>query len=284
MPEAAVVSDPAASSDKPADQPASQLADTSQGAQQTDKGQGAPTDSPDASELLTPEELAEVKKIPALAKLHKSLNRAWTQKTQALAQERKALEDKRVLLDALESDPAGAVKLLAERYNVKLGEPTNGQPATATVQTKLAELVGPEAAQALLPVFNELVGEALKPLRAEQTELVERTALREADEALRSFADDHPDFPQYEAAMTKLSEKLGGGQGWTGSDREYLDFLYAYVRGQVGTAAAVVDRMRASAESAEPPAAGVAESRLSTAQPPKTLREAFELAKQGKTI
>lgn len=231
----------------------------------------------------------------------RSMNRAFTQKTQALANERKELEHLRAFSDAWKADPTRAVKLLASQVGLEFREPAPPAPAVDAVNDALTnglrQALGPEwgdlpdrLAPALAPLTQKIaeqaIAQALKPIKDDQEKLIKDSAEREMQAQMSAFEKKHPDFKQHESRMVELSQRFLPAQGV--SEQEYLEQLYflaardSLVSAEVQRAIAKIGK---SAEGASGAPASVAASKVVTRPSgPITIAEAYAAAKRGETL
>lgn len=244
------------------------------------------------------------------AKLRRELNKAFTQKTQKLAAERTALEplkalaEHRELLEALQSDPEGTLKALAEQHGLKFAEPTAevetaqqaqsaAQPAVDAIVDSFKQKLGPELeylADSLAPAITELVKtltqqtvtEATAPLKAAEQARLQQQAVEQTQATMSAFEQAHPDWKQHEPAMLKLAQQL---QPNGLSETEYLEQLYRLVTFDTQVAEATKKKIAAvneAAKKAEPRAQTTADTNVRrTAPKAATFHDAFEAAKRG---
>ena len=255
-----------------------------------------------STQLLSEAEQDAINAIEDPAKREKAFNRAWTQKTQRLATERKALAPLKALKDALDADGPGALRQLAEQYGLEIRDPKDTTAAAASVDlTKtITDLVkgslGPEyedladrLAPAILEAAKAVVADTTKPLQTRQEELVRESALRESTAVLDAFGKTHPDWKQHEPRMLDLSKGLQPGVDAQGkptmSEAQYLDHLYTLATKDraVGEATKkVITRMQKSADAASKDAGGVTADKVAERPTgPISFDEAARLARQG---
>lgn len=299
-----------ATAQSPADQgdaPASGVTETTTPSQDSDTDADATTDTSNADDLssqfLSEAEQDAINAIEDPKKREKAFNRAWTQKTQRLANERKALAPLRAFQEALSTDGPGAVRRLAEQFGLEIRDPKAASADSAAgvdLTTKITDLVkgslGPEyedladrLAPAILEAAKAVVSETTQPLRAHQEELVRESALRESTAILDAFGKSHPDWKQHEARMFELSKQLQPGVDDTGkpamSESQYLDLLYTLAtkdRAVGEETKRVITRMQKSAGAAAKDAGGVtAEKVAERSSGPISFDEAARLARQG---
>lgn len=253
-------------------------------------------------QILSDEEYEKLKNDPA--KLRKALNRAFTQKTQKLASERKQIESYQKLIEGLESDPQETVRFLAERAGLKLAPEIKPEESAAekavTAQTPailsdLNALLGPDNeafAAGLASVFERhmkeiaktVAKEELSPLREQQEKQLGQAMAAEAESDLKAAKTRHADWDEHETKIVALSRKYQPPPGSETTAEEYLDMLYSLATmDQVeAKATAKVAAKLAQAAKTGAPQTGV-KSDIVAPTPPKkpTIREAFEAAKRG---
>jgi hypothetical protein len=290
-----------------------ETADDTATSQDTEQAQGATTEGagkPETSDLISDAEYQALsKKYPNdPARLVKEVNKAFTQKTQALAAERKtvqALEPYRDLIADYEADPEAAVRRLADMHGLTIAPATTETAATgdkpaATASpsddtTKvLREALGPELeflADKLGPAFDKLVqatakaavASEVKPLKDQQDVLVSRAAVEQRDAVMTAFEAKYPDWKQHEAAMVELAEKFPPSGKVT--ELEYLGMIHTLATKDTQAAATVkktIERMTKGAETTERQIPATSASRVKATPPGvPTFREAYEAAKRG---
>jgi hypothetical protein len=280
--------------------------ETTPTSQDSDTAADATTDTANTddlpTQLLSEAEQDALNAIEDPAKRLKAFNRAWTQKTQRLATERKALAPFKALQESLDADGPGVIRQLAEKYGLEIRDPKDttataaAEDVTAKVIAQVKAQLGPDyedladrLGPAILDAAKTIVAEQTKPIQVRQEELIKESALRESTAVLESFTKTHPDWKQFEPAMTALSQRLQpsvDAQGRaTTTEAEYLDMLYTLVTKdrQVGEATKkVVARMEKSAAAATKDAPSVAADKVAQTPPGLlTFRQAAALAEKG---
>ena len=194
--------------------------------------------------------LAEKHKDDPVA-LRKSLEGAFTRKTQKLAALRDQYEAVRPYLSfvkALEEDREGTLRKAAELNGFELvpkGTPagTSTTPAVADDEilntfrealgednAYLAEQLGPALVKTVQQLTNGIVEKTVKPLQ-EQTEAINNErADKLTKEIMSGFEAKHPDWKEHEAAMEELAGRLHP-KGM--SETDYLELLYNVVTAPV---------------------------------------------------
>ena len=252
-------------------------------------------------ELLTKEEVSKLSASDAAT--YRKMQKAYTQKTQKLAEDRKKLESRQQIIDAFDADPKGTISRLAQQHGLKLAEeppveakpePTVVSKATSKMEEKLVALLGEDnkdLASGLAKIFEEgaldvaksAVNAEVKPIKDHQEAALAEAAKTSTESDLKAMDIRHPDWKQHEPKMLEIGRK------WTPSaeitSEEYLDTLYALATRdltETEQTRKVVERINKSVARAEPPDAAVNTNNVTPARPKHpTLDEAFEAAKRG---
>jgi hypothetical protein len=236
------------------------------------------------------------------AKVLAALNKAFTQKTQALSAERKTYEKVQPygdLIEAYEADAEGTITALARERGYKLvkDEAPAAEAAKPVVDEALGEFrkaLGPDyeyLADALSPALSALVQRvaadtvkgAVEPLKAETQAIITKQAQEQTTKIFADFEKKHPDYKQHEKAMHALSQQV---QPHGMDELAYLEHLYTAVTMDqtIGerVKAALAKVNKAAIESDGTRAATVTESQVKKDFPAKpTLREAAAAALEG---
>jgi hypothetical protein len=252
-------------------------------------------ESVESDELLSAEEVATLD--DAGKANYKKMQKAFTEKTQKLAAERKEAEAYKPyeeFIKAYQADPKSLIKQLASQHGLSLAEaaqlqePVKAPEPSADMKIKLRTLLGEgneELADGLAGVFADELGKTVKPIEERQTEALKKAATEAADADLKAFEKTHPDFKTHEAAMRELSLKLQPAANAKMDVGEYLEMLYkvASLKDSEATQTQkVLDRINKAAASSEPQSAAVPTSKVTPASPKRpTIEEAFEAAKKG---
>ncbi len=196
-------------------------------------------DDDDDSLSVSAEELAQIKANPALAKLYKSMNKNYTQKSMSLAQERQ-------LIDALRNPDTrqDAVRVIATMAGYELAERRKEEPKTTASEvvdqtiTELNSVFTPEISAALKPVLENI---------ARNTRIEPMT--------VKAFKSKYPNqiTPEIESKMAALFNELPPSENVDAG--KYLDYLYKIVRADVSKTAVtkeVTNRMTQAAARQEP--------------------------------
>lgn len=217
--------------------------------------------------LITDEEFAALQTTHANdpAALRKSLEGAFTKKTQALAAERTTYERVKEyvpLIEAYEADPQATLAHLAAQHGLTL-VPKGAAATPAAAETTPATTVTDAATPAPKPVdfdynmdewaaayteWSEARAQAraqaeVAPLRAslekETRASLEKEAAETTATVMTAFTAAHPDWQTHEAAIVALAQKVVP-HGMT--ELEFLEHLYTTVTGQAQLAALKASR------------------------------------------
>lgn len=266
-------------------------------------------DESPSTDLLSAEEYAKVKDDPK--QLQKALNKAFTQKTQQLASQRKALGSWDKVRESYGKDAKATLTELAKQAGLEIRDPKEeaakattvdaGKKAVEKVNAVLAKAGLEELSDELVAVFREIAeeaaGKATAPVRQHQDEVIRESIARESAAVLESFGKTHPDWQEHEEQMTDLMGKFPPPvDPTTGqrvmADADYLDHIYDLatrgLRDKRVTDATkkaadeAVERLRKSAANAEPRTTGVTGDKVVTSAPAKAgFKQAAEAAKRG---
>ncbi len=256
----------------------------SQTTPQTEQAEAAAPSQESASSesLLTPEQ----QKLTGDAK-EKELNRAWTQKTQELAKQRKEVEQYLELINAIKQNPRQTIKQMAEELGLtvqelkqQVEEKAKEEPAMIDKQALGSDLefLGDKLSPALKPLTDQV-----RSLSAELERIKAETAQREAATELEAFEKDHPDWKKYESKMAEIGRKLNP----VGMDtHEYLGILYDLANKparEVKETVQAIERIQKAAGAVESKESGVPPEKIAPAPSSRTptIEEAFEAAKKG---
>ena len=267
---------------------------------------------PEGSDELLPSGEWEKLKDPD-AKL-KALNKAWTQKTQKLAEDRKqfteqqeALEPFTDLVKGLQENPLETVKALANHFKIQLGEAESKAEVKEAANELLADLkqsLGPDLeflADKLAPVFERTVAKLASqaitkevgPLKKQAQAMQEETVRQQIDANLGAFTKKYPDWKKHEAKMTEIGVRLQpAADPKTGKPPTWMDYMedlyyLATKDGREGDIAKqTVERMKKAAEKTETTEGGVSQNRVTKSAPKEgtwsdKFNQAFEDAKAG---
>lgn len=247
----------------------------------------------DETEPLISDEHADTLKDDPVA-LRRELQKAFTQKTQKLATERKELAAYKDLIDAYKADPKATIEALAKNAGLEVKAPeetsTPAEDPIESVRSALAESLGPEyedLAERLAPALAKAVKaeaeRATAPLRTMQAQQLQEAALNEANAEMEQFGKQHPDWKEYEPEMNALGAMLTPKPGM--QPQQFLKMLYMTAKGDKAIAEATakaLTKMQRSAESGAKETGSVAADKVAmTPSKPLTFAEAAAFAKRG---
>ena len=256
-----------------------------------------------SSDLISDAELSALqlthKDDPAA--LAKALKGRYTQKTQALAEERKAVADLQQhaeFLRAFKTDPEGTLRAEAARRGLQIGAPIQETKAVEQAKSVVDDAVaqfktalGPDLdflGDALAPavkamaetIAKQTVEHATAPLKSAQDTLLTKAAEEQTTAVMQAFAAKHPDWTQHEPAMMKIAATLKPNGM---AESEYLDTLYTLATLDIQKAEAVkvaTERITRVAKTAETRTDGTPEKRVDTSsRKVSSIAEAFAEAK-----
>ncbi len=219
--------------------------------------------------LLTPEEVSKLS--AGDRKLYEKAQKNYTQKTQKLAADRKAIEESRAqldrwkpLADALEQDPDRAIEYLAQQRGMKL---IKADQDTETVQTATDETVAqlPEEWKFLTPLFDQLAKQVedrtlakfraeLTPIQQMQELAISNAVAAETKSTIEAFDAKYPNWKQHEPQMLEIGKKFMPAEGAM-TDFEYMETLYKLVtasQSEGDRTKAIVEKINRAVSKSEP--------------------------------
>lgn len=231
-------------------------------------------------------------------KQYERMNKAFTTKTQALAAQRKELEQWQPLIEALQNDPDATLQEIASKRGLALTKAATQDSSVAAVDTvkqetqqALAEL--PEELKFLAPYFEALgkrilssVEGKLQPIAATHKQFLDRSIESETNATLKAFSAQHPGWEKHEQKMLSIGRKVQPANGEL-TDIEYMELLYQLATKDVTEAEKTkkaIEKINKSAAAAEPAGNGVPEKNVVHAMPApekRGIREAYAAAKRG---
>lgn len=237
----------------------------SQPAEQTAQAPDQPVASAEDT-LLSEEELGKYQDPKDALK---AMQKAFTQKTQKLAEARRMAE-------AYQRDPLGFAKAVAKHHGLSVADPVPAPPEADVLASALAPVIGENNANAVKAYITKAIEQTVQPLYA-------KAALSESQAVLENFKAKHPDFEQVEPKMAELGQTLFGGSIPATLDQNVvLDALYklaTYDRRSVDATKAVIAKLNNAVASAEPQQQGVAPNRVAPSAPAyKSASEGFDAA------
>lgn len=287
---------------KQASQPQSESSDTETQASETETAQ---TEQPPAEATQAEEESAEPllsaeeQKLTGEAR-EKALNRAWTQKTQNLAEQRKQLEALQPLLEALQQDPKAAVTQLAQELGLEITPATGAEPAkvqevTEEINAELTALLGPELGKSLGSIIEKaatrIAAKAIEPVKSLSERQQLEAEVARSDAAIEQLKAKYPDAPKFDKKMAELSKMIHPVEGAMNA-YQYLEMLYHLATRDISKAEARKEAIKAiekSARSSESSTSAASSSQIKPAPPDaikgasldKAIDLAYAAAKRG---
>ena len=277
--------------------------------QHTDTAAGATTDTASPqNDLVSDADFAAIQaQFPGdPAKQRAELNKAWTQKTQKLAQASKRYEPYAKLIEAYEHDSKGTVEALAKQHGLTLAEAKAVTETTAATSTAasiadqameavkaslgpeldfLAPALGKAIHQVAEMVAKSVTEQHVKPLKEQQETLTTRAAQEQVETLLAQFSTKHPDWKTHEAAMTALSQKVRPNGM---AELEYMELLYSHVTRDSQIADATqkaLAKMTKAAQGAETATHAVNDTTVKvTRSSPNSIAEAYAMALRGERV
>ena len=218
--------------------------------------------SPELIESLTDEDREAIKANPAVAKLQKSLLRAYTQKTMKLAAYNR-------IIKGLQDSPDETLAMLAAGRGLMITKPAASEEpavdkARAAAKAEVARLFGEEHADAVLGLIEKVADikteSAVAPLKQAAANLIQRQAAAEVVTATSAFTRAHRQeiTDDVERGMVALGQELlqkGMGPGPETNREAYMEMLLEVTlarQGKSKTSARLAERTRRNTEEAEP--------------------------------
>jgi len=259
--------------------------ETEQGAEETEKVADQLTETTEET-LLSKEEADKLS--PESKTAYKAMQKAFTQKTQKLAEERKGIEKYQQLIDSFEADPKATIKKLAEQSGLTLVEAAQAAKEAENgedpILTEVKKSLGPDLeflAERVAPMFQKLYKD-IAEVKSDTEAQKARIAQVQAEDAAAAMTKEHPDWMKHAAQMNALSKKLQPA----GMDQlDYLKVLYKLVAPEktpADQAKKIIAKLQKSAESSESNNAGVSDNNVQVS-PGKlpSIDEAYAAAQKG---
>ncbi len=251
----------------------------------------------DQDQLLDDADFERLKNDPA--KLRRELQKRFTQKTQALAEQRKKFENYQSFIESLERDLIGTLRIVAEQSGhklVKADEVPASAPTQRQVKTSvevLKKYLGTEyegLAEVLAPAIEEIAdmktAQRVKPLEQSTQETTRKLAQEAMGREVEAFAKTHADFEQVRPKMNEIAKSLLPGPGMT--PQKWLETLYKLAtvdRPVAQVTKEVVAKINKTPANSEQQNSGAnPQDVVSTADQITSLRQAFDLALKGKVV
>lgn len=251
-------------------------------------------------ELLSADEVAKL--TGDARKQYDRMNKAFTTKTQVLAEKRKGVEKWDRLITALDTNPDQTLEELAAARGFKLSKSEKSADGKKVTTETPADQVKQEIDQALADMPDELkflkpyfekfaakltssIDSKMKPIQESHQQMTNQAIETQTAATLKSFSTAHPGWEKHETKMLEIAQKIQPSGKMP--EFEYLETLYNLATANQTNAERtkkVVDKINKSAAAAETVGSGVSEKQVVHALPSpdkRGIREAYEAAKRG---
>ena len=213
--------------------------------------------------LLTPEEVAALPKKER--SLYEKAQKNYTLKTQALAAERKEMEQWKTLIDALQNDPDSAIRQLAERRGLKFAEkPVEQDNTPIPDELKFLEPIFAAREKAIEAKLEAKYG----PLKEQVDSITSQAIAAETESSLAQFEAKNPGWKKYETRMLEIGQEFMPAKPM--SDMKYMETLLTLAKindTEAEKTKKVVEKINKAVASAEPNISGVPTHRVETTPP-----------------
>ena len=255
-----------------------------------EKVEAQPQETTEESEhLFTPEYVAS---LPAeLQTRYKQMNGDYTRKTQALAKERKDIENRVKELDEWQSVIEGLKKNTDETIEQL------AKHRGLTISRNTEQATSEETPEELKPLESYLeardkrlesrIRAEYEPVKAKVAEMETNHAAAETKATVEAFTSKYPGWEKYESAMMDVGKKFVPTAGAM-TDFEYMEHLYTIARSKDSEAEKtkkVISKINNAAKSVEPNrSSGVSSEQVEHVLPPpekRGIRESYAAAKRG---
>jgi len=284
--------------------------DQAESATQTAEEKGTePAQPTEGSEDLLPqEEWDKLQNDPKA--LRAALNKAFTEKTQKLSEEKKTFESQKEalgqyqhLIERWNANPKEVVQALAKQAGVDIPSvetKAEAKSAAKSLTDELKESLGPEfefLAERLAPGLERAIlkvaGQTVEPIRQQAKALEAQQASKDVEVDMQRMTEKHPDWKKYEGKMYELGQELLPAKnpktGKYPTALEHMERLYLLATMDVREAEAAkkaVKRIGEAAEKSESSEGGVSPSRVAKSAPKsgnfnEKFDNAFADARQG---
>jgi len=277
--------------------------DQAEAAKQTVEEKGKEPAQPveGSEDLLPQEEWDKLQKDPKA--LRAALNKAFTEKTQKLSEERKSVESQREALEQYQqlneqwqSDPRGVIQALAKQAGIDLPSvetQVQAKSAAKSMVDELKESLGPDLeflaerlAKPLESIILRTAHQAVAPIQQKAAAIERQQIEKDVDTDLARMTEKYPDWKKHEPQMLKLGQVLQPAKdpatGKYPTTMEHLERLYLLSTMDVREAEATkkaIERMNKSMEKSETSEGGVAANRVAKSAPKSgNLNETFDQA------
>ncbi len=219
--------------------------------------------TPDLIESLTDEDRAAIKANPAMAKLERSLLRAYAQKTMRLAAYNR-------IIKGLEDNPDETLAQLAAGRGLTVTKPAAAAEVSAVDKARVAareevvRLFGAEHADAVLGLIEQVAAikteAAVEPLKRAAMSLGQHQQAADIAAATSTFMREHRQeiTSEVERGMVSLGQELlskGMGPGPETNRDAYMEMLLEVTlarQGKSKTTTRLAERTKRNLEEAEP--------------------------------
>lgn len=250
------------------------------------EGDDAAAEDKDDDTLLTEAEIEALAGDPQ--KLVEGFQKAYTKKTQRLAQQRNFIR-------LLDEHPEEMLAVLAGKRGMKLvaaaAAEGGGGEGKAKVDdeafSELETLFGTDLATKMLPAIEKIAdrvaNKKVEPIQADRAREATEAAREVSRQVLETMDTKYPDWKKYEKPMIQLAAKVQPTSAMT--PLEFSEMLYKTVRGErevADSTGKVITRMQESARRSQPRTLGVADARVVSGPAGKiSFEKAFEMAMKG---
>jgi hypothetical protein len=203
------------------------------------------------------EELEKIDRDPKLRQVYRGLVRRFTERTTHLADRRREVDQVLAGVEQFRADPKGTIRELAARFGLREDEPAQPSPQERA-RAKLADALGPEAAEVIGPAVEDAVEAVVGPARVAIAERQAEAASAALGAGIAAFGasviEDGGEWDEdVEREMAAYVGKAQPGRGVT--LEEYLGLLYDKVQSDRARASkAATPHPRPAARRAAPPA------------------------------
>lgn len=237
-------------------------------------------------QLLSDEEYQRLAAGGDLEAMRRGMQKAFTQKTQALAAKRKEAEQALAFVNQLQTDPLNTLKALANQVGADITLPTRQdkvKEATDQLYEKFKSVLGEDGARELMPAFEEMIGRMMAPIRHN----LQMNAAKEAEVlskvAIEALTDRHADWKKFEPRMMEIAKQIQVSDNI--SEDDYLEYLYVLASKDQAVAdetSKKIDKINKAAKASEPSARTVAPGKVATAPAGKvSFKQAAAAALRG---
>jgi len=261
--------------------------DSEQPTQETEKTADESLETVESSEdtLLTDEEVSKLKGKEL--DLYKKAQANFTRKNQAIAEERRQMEQWQPTIKALQSNPEAVYEELGRR----LGKTATAKTDTKSETTETKDI--PPELEFLRPLFEARekqlearIRAELAPVKETMDTMVSEAIAAETKSTIAQFEAKHPGWQKYEKQMLEIGSRMQPVAGQM-NDFEYMEQLYTLARSRSDEAEKtkeVIAKIDRAVSRSEPSAPAVKDELVEHAIPPqgkRSMRDAYAAAKNG---